>query len=172
MAKNPDRKTLTELEGAALAFITRRGPCTSYAVKEAFRTSPSEFWSGSAGAVYPLMKRLEARKLVESRADESDGRARREFSTTRAGREALRAWLTDSTRAAGLGFDPLRTRLFFSDLMPDAARRRFIEETREKMEAADPAPPAADLEYGEMLHQTWTGLRIKALKSFAAALKK
>ena len=60
-------RALTELEGAALGVVVRDGPCTSYVVKEMFRGSPSEFWSGSAGSIYPLMRRLEERGLVASK---------------------------------------------------------------------------------------------------------
>lgn len=171
MKKSAARKTLTELEGAALAIIKRRGPCTAYVVKEAFRTSPSEFWSGSAGAVYPLMKRLEARKLISSKADKSDGRARREFSVTRPGDAALTEWLTDAARASSLGFDPLRTRLFFSDLLPDGVLRKFTTDVQRAMET-ETDPPSEDLPHVQTLHTQWTQLRLKALKSFVNALKK
>jgi len=171
MTRSTARKTLTELEGAALAIVKRRGPCTAYVVKEAFRTSPSEFWSGSAGAVYPLMKRLEARRLISSKADKSDGRARREFSTTKAGDAALTEWLTDAARASGLGFDPLRTRLFFSDLLPDGALRKFAAGAQREMEAGT-EPPAGDLPHVQALHTQWTQLRLKALNAFMNALKK
>lgn len=46
----PHNMQLTEREGAALGVVLRDGPVTSYAIKELFRKSPSEFWSGSAGA--------------------------------------------------------------------------------------------------------------------------
>jgi DNA-binding PadR family transcriptional regulator len=169
MKKPAARKTLTELEGAALAIIKRRGPCTAYVVKEAFRTSPSEFWSGSAGAVYPLMKRLETRKLISSKADKSDGRARREFSVTKAGDAAITDWLTDAERASSLGFDPLRTRLFFCDLLTDGALRKFVAEVQREMEAKS-EPPAEDLDHTHALHEQWMKLRLKALKAFANSL--
>jgi DNA-binding PadR family transcriptional regulator len=51
---------LTDLEGAVLADVATRGTATSYAVAQTFSQSPSEYWSGSAGAVYPLVKRLTA----------------------------------------------------------------------------------------------------------------
>lgn len=171
MTKSAARKTLTELEGAALAIIARRGPCTAYTVKEAFRTSPSEFWSGSAGAVYPLVKRLEARKLITAKADKTDGRARREFTISKAGQNALTAWLTDAQRAAGLGFDPLRTRLFFSDLLSETALKKFIAETEKYMDVAT-APPSPELEHTSALHNAWTRMRAKALKTFADSLRK
>lgn len=165
MNRTVNQKPLTELEGTALAIIARAGSCTPYVVKEAFRNSPSEFWSGSAGAVYPMMKRLETRKLITSRADESDGRARREYTLTAGGKAAMKAWLLDADRAAGLGLDPLRTRLFFSEMMSADERETFINKTQEKMQAGTPAPDV-DLPHVKPLHTLWAQYRIKALKAF------
>lgn len=153
----------------ALAIIKREGPCTPYVVKEAFRNSPSEFWSGSAGAVYPMMKRLEARKLISSRADKADGRARRVFTLTANGRDALKKWLLDADRAASLGFDPLRSRLFFIEMMSAAERKKFLAEVQKKMDAGPP-PPKADLPHVNPLHTLWSQYRIKALKAFSKKL--
>lgn len=164
------RTSLTELEGAALAIIAREGPVTPYAVKESFRNSPSEFWSGSAGAVYPLVNRLEKRKLIAAKTDKADGRARREFSITPAGRAAMKEWLTDAGRASGMGFDPLRTRLFFSELLSPAERKAFLAAALAKLEDGAP-PPAVDLPHVKPLHDLWSRLRIKALKTFAEKVK-
>jgi DNA-binding PadR family transcriptional regulator len=49
---------LSNLEGAALATIAGRGSATAYAIAKSLSDPPSEFWSGSAGAVYPLIRRL------------------------------------------------------------------------------------------------------------------
>ncbi|MEO1135227.1 MAG: PadR family transcriptional regulator [Pseudomonadota bacterium] len=165
MNRTSKQKPLTELEGTALAIMSREGPCTPYLIKEAFRNSPSEYWSGSAGAVYPMMKRLEARKLIASRADETDGRARREFSLTAAGKTAMKAWLLNADRAAGFGFDPLRTRLFFIELMTAEERRTFLGKTREKMQGGPPAPDT-DLPHVKPLHTLWSQYRINVLKAF------
>ncbi len=170
MSGTADRKSLTELEGAALAIVAREGPMTPYAVKEAFRNSPSEFWSGSAGAVYPLISRLEKRKLISAKADKADGRARREFSITAAGRAAMKDWLVDAERAAGLGFDPLRTRLFFSDLLTPAERKSFIAAALAQMDSGPPAP-AIELPHVKPLHDLWARLRVRALKAFAEKVK-
>ncbi len=126
---------LTDLEGAALADIARRGPTTSYAVARTFAGSPSEFWSGSAGAVYPMIKRLEARGLLESVQASDGNRVRADYRITEIGREALRTWLLDADRAAGLGFDPLRTRAVHLDLVSAEERARFFDDVAERMRA-------------------------------------
>ncbi len=124
---------LTDLEGAALADIARQGLTTGYAVAKTFAGSPSEFWSGSAGAVYPMIKRLEARGLLESVQGSDGKRARTDYRITDAGRHALRVWLLDADRAAGLGFDPLRTRAVHLDLVSAEERARFFDEVAERM---------------------------------------
>src|SRR5262245_13459166 len=48
-------RNLTELEGTALGVIWAGQPCTPYRVRRVFLDSPSPSWSGSAGAIYPLI---------------------------------------------------------------------------------------------------------------------
>ncbi len=121
---------LTDLEGAALADVCRNGPCTSYAIAKNFAESPSEFWTGSAGSVYPLIKRLETRGFLRA-AGKADGeRARTDYNITANGRAALKHWLLDAQRAADIGFDPLRTRAVYLDLVSASERAKFFEEVQ------------------------------------------
>ena len=106
MKDESSRSEATELEGAVLAVIARAGSMTAYAVKEEFRSSPSSFWSGSAGAVYPLLKRLECRDWVSSRDLSETKRPKREFRITAEGRRVMAAWLTDADRASLFLVDP------------------------------------------------------------------
>ena len=84
---------LTDLEGAALAEIARRGTATSYAVANAFSGSPSEFWSGSAGAVYPMIRRLTEKGYLQVHAAATGKRRKSDYSITDSGRAALEQWL-------------------------------------------------------------------------------
>jgi len=155
------------MEGAVLAIISREQGATAYYIKEEFRRSPSDFWSGSAGAVYPLVKRLEARALLTSR-DESEGaRPKRLFKLTKTGRETLLHWLTDVDRACSLGYDPLRTRLFFSDLLNEEQLEPFLKETEERLSMATPGP-ASESALVASLHEAWSNFRRDALKAFRA----
>ncbi len=166
--KSKDR-ALTELEGATLGVVLRDGPCTSYAIKELFRASPSEFWSGSAGSIYPLMQRLETRGLVASEQGSTGRRGRREYRITAAGRRAFRSWLTDAERAAGMGYDPLRTRLVFFDRLSPKARARFRDAVLAAMEALPP-PPSGTAPGLEALHRTWNRARHEAFREILTAL--
>jgi DNA-binding PadR family transcriptional regulator len=122
-----DDTALTDLEGAVLGFIASQGAVTGYAVAREFAASPSEFWSGSAGAVYPLMQRLTARGLLAGRSGARGRRIATWYAITPAGRAELKVWLLDIERAAGMGFDPLRTRMGFIGLLSETEQRRFLD---------------------------------------------
>lgn len=150
---------LTDLEGAALAEIAKRGAATSYAIAQAFARSPSEFWSGSAGAVYPAMKRLAARRLLESSAAAAGNRQRLDYRLTDAGRAALEDWLLDARRAAGMGFDPLRSRLVHLHLVSPAQRRAFLAQVRTASAEFAAKPAFAGLPVPQRVHSTWLAAR-------------
>src|SRR6185436_18926108 len=76
------RIAATDLEQTVLGIVWRDGPCTPYHVRSVLLRSPSSHWSGSAGAIYPLVKRLEARGLARSRAVRTGRRAGREVELT------------------------------------------------------------------------------------------
>ena len=119
---------LTELEHVALAVIWRDGPCTPYHVRKQFLDSPTPRWSGSAGALYPLVRRIEEEGLVSSRAAGDDGRGSRHYRITAAGRRALVRWLRPPLESGAIGplEDPIRTRLLFVGLLSDLERSRFL----------------------------------------------
>lgn len=100
---------LTELEGSVLSELHHRGRQTAFQVRRSFSTSPSIEWRGSAGAVYPAIKRLERDGLIEGVA-KGDGRATRLLSITTAGIQTMTEWACDPTRASSVGIDPFRMR--------------------------------------------------------------
>jgi DNA-binding PadR family transcriptional regulator len=154
---------LTDLEGAALAEIESRGSTTSYVVAQTFARSPSEFWSGSAGAVYPLVKRLAARKLLEATAAATGKRARIDYRVTAAGRAALEDWLLDAQRAAGLGFDPLRTRLGHLHLVAPERRAAFLQQVRALTAETARRPAFVGQPTMMRIHQSWLQARVRWL---------
>jgi DNA-binding PadR family transcriptional regulator len=154
---------LTDLEGAALAEIASRGAATSYAVAQAFAQSPSEFWSGSAGAVYPLVKRLTVRGLLQPSKAATGKRQRVDYQITAEGRVALEAWLLDAQRAAGMGFDPLRTRLSFLHLVAAAKRRAFLADVRALSSDAAERPVFEGKPLMKKIHASWLNARAKWL---------
>ena len=121
-------RELSELEGAVLGVVRLRGPVTPYAVRAEFARSRSSHWSGSAGAIYPLLRRLERLGLLRSRAEAASRRAARLFAVTPAGERALRGWIGPPVEAwmASVAFDPIRTRILFFAVVEPQARRAFL----------------------------------------------
>ena len=134
-ATTPEPRELTELEGSVLGVVWERGPCTAYVVRKVFVDSPSPYWSGSAGAVYPLLARLERRGLVRSRAHSVGRRASRRFAITPRGLRRLQRWLGPpfADWILGVPVDPLRTRLSFLAALPAAQRATFLAEAERRV---------------------------------------
>jgi len=93
-----------------------------------FLDSPSSHWSGSAGAVYPVLERLERRGLVAAAHAPNGKRDAWTYTITPAGRGQFRAWLEPpfAPDVVSLPPDPLRTRLSFLSVLPAARRARFV----------------------------------------------
>jgi DNA-binding PadR family transcriptional regulator len=122
------RRTMSELEGCVLGLVELAGSTTAYAVCSVFLKSPSPQWSGSAGAIYPLVERLERAKLIRGTHGVVGRRGRRMLKLTAKGRAAFQSWMGSlSDRVAGVPPDPLRTRMYFLDLLPEKRRRKFVK---------------------------------------------
>jgi DNA-binding PadR family transcriptional regulator len=124
------RDELTELEHCVLGIVWRDGPMTAYEVASRFAVSLSPYWSGSAGAIYPLVKRLQKRGLILAELRAWNGSRKAMLSTTGNGEKALRSWLEPPLPddAGAPSFDPVRTRIFFLDILPVARREAFLDE--------------------------------------------
>ena len=121
--------SLSELEGVALGIVQKRQRCTAYAVRRELKQSPSTHWRASAGAIYPLLERLEKAGLLASTKDSVDGRKRRYLEVSGDGKKALRAWILhglDPEVVASV-FDPIRSRAFFMDVLSRPQRQKFVE---------------------------------------------
>jgi DNA-binding PadR family transcriptional regulator len=131
----PRRTALTELEGCVLGIVWSRGPCTAYVARREFLDSPSPYWSGSAGAVYPLLARLEDRGLVRAQARRTGGRVSRHFVVTPRGRLMLERWLGPPLPdwILGVPMDPLRTRMSFLGALPPRRRALFLAEAERQV---------------------------------------
>lgn len=100
---------LTDLEGAILIEIGFRQRTTAFKVRQAFKCSPSSDWQGSAGSVYPAIRRLVEKGLVLADAAH-DARGTQRLSLSTSGRNSLREWSLDGAAALGIGMDPFRLR--------------------------------------------------------------
>jgi DNA-binding PadR family transcriptional regulator len=124
------------------------GKRTGYEIKSLVDVSTRFFWAASYGQIYPELARLEQRGLVRGAEDRSNGRRRRAYDLTPAGKRALHEWLTSA--------EPLHIELrhegalkfFFSDVLTpeeQLAQVRNIAETHERiaaeLRAIEPAEP-------------------------------
>ena len=119
---NPARTSLataqlTPTSYLVLGLIAREGPSTPYDLKRHVTATIGHFWSFPHALLYKEPPRLkELGLLTEER--EADGRRRRLFSITDAGRRALGSWLAhpslQPTELRDLGL----LQLFFADLEP------------------------------------------------------
>ena len=153
--------------GKVILGALRGRPRSGYEIKRLVDHSTRFFWAASYGQIYPELRRLEAQGLVAGETDPSDGRRRRVYRLTPAGRGALRQWLvrremTNELRDEGL------LKLFFADALAPAealelvravrAQRREVLDRLREIEDSVPAKkgvvfPLVVLEYGIGLHQ-------------------
>lgn len=129
MSRNSDvTKELTEMEAAVLGALWQNGPCTAYLIRKEFLESVSPRWSGSAGAIYPLLKRMERIGFVESRINNRGKRSQRDYEISNTGLTVFRRWLRNLNPEAdaGLLHDPMRSKLFFLDAISKAQAERLV----------------------------------------------
>lgn len=123
----PTPPQLTPTSYLVLGLVAREGPSTPYDLKRHVAATIGHFWSFPHALLYKEPPRLvELGLLTEER--EEDGRRRRLFAITDAGREALRAWLGRPARQPTELRDLALLQLFFADLEPTAARLAIARE--------------------------------------------
>jgi len=123
---------LTELEGAILAEIHNGGHETAFQVRRAFANSLSLEWKGSAGAVYPAVRRLRARGFIAESAAH-DNRGARRLRLTASGKAALREWACDARLATSVGLDPFRLRAGVWTSLDPKRRKQLFASLREEI---------------------------------------
>lgn len=155
----PKRSERTTLEYALLGLI-REVPRTGYELRKIFVETAMAGYSGSPGAIYPALRRLEADGLIAgTERPGGPGRPGREFRLTPAGDAALQAWLARPVtrddvalrldvlmlRFAFLGFadSPDRTLDFLEQF--EAELEAFHSELERQLEAIRSAPVHARL---------------------------
>ena len=123
---------LSELEGAILLEVHLRHRRTAFEVRKVFLQSPTSDWSGSAGAIYPAIARLERNGLIV-RTQTPDGRGTRILSLTKTGVDALHEWATSPDLATRITSDPFRTRVDYLKALPAPERRAALAQIRNAM---------------------------------------
>jgi PadR family transcriptional regulator, regulatory protein AphA len=87
---------LTPTSYIVLGLIERVGEATPYELKRLVAASVGDFWSLQHAQLYTEPTRL-ARGGYLQETRERDGRRRKRYKLTAAGREALRSWVSDPT---------------------------------------------------------------------------
>lgn len=157
-----------------LGMVGMRGPSTSYDLKRAIGRSIGYFWTFPHAALYSEPQRLADMGLLDASL-EQDGRRRRTYSITEAGRAALRKWLASPTNEHFQMRDVAELKLFFSELgdpghvqklareqvAQHEQRIRVYEEMRDKYGQVEAlAPRMVTLRLG--LEMEWAALRFWA----------
>lgn len=104
---------------------------SGYEIRKTIEQSVGFFWGESYGQLYPTLKKLVAEGLVTADGPDTGIRARRAYSITPAGSEALKQWLAVPFRD-----DPPRNefllKLFFGDQAAPAISVGHIREFQQK----------------------------------------
>jgi len=117
---------LTPTSYLVLGLLAREGPSTPYDLERHVAATLGNFWSFPHTLLYSEPQRLVALGMVRE-TREQDGRRRRIFAITPAGRAALGTWLDEPAGAPTELRDLGLLQLFFSDLAPASARLRLAE---------------------------------------------
>jgi DNA-binding PadR family transcriptional regulator len=123
------RRHLSELECFTLGLVWQIGPCTPYVIRKWMLDSPSTQWSGSAGAIYPLVRRLEGYGLLRARQEATGRRNHETYSITQAGLKALKQWIGPplADEAVTVAYDPLRSRARFLGTLTRRQQLAWLE---------------------------------------------
>jgi PadR family transcriptional regulator, regulatory protein AphA len=80
----------------AILGLLSEGPLTGYDIKGEVETRLAHFWSESFGHIYPMLRRLHERGLVDREVERQEGRPdRKVYSLTANGRAALEGWFAE-----------------------------------------------------------------------------
>lgn len=125
----------SELEMVVIGIVWKRGSCTAYAILKEFVESPSSHFSGSAGAVYPLVERLTKDGLLIQEREKRGKRSRSVYKTSRSGLARLRRWLAPpmSDDAVMANYDSIRTRMYFLSALKPDQQIEFLEDAQLKL---------------------------------------
>lgn len=138
-------RRLTTTSYAVLGLVESCQPATPYDLKQAAQVSVFHFWSIPHTVIYSESRRLAEQGLLSERQEE-EGRRRRVYRITAAGKKALDAWIAEPPEGLYELRDPGLLKLFFGadpkrlatgQLEAHGERLRLYEEM---MKAGDELP--------------------------------
>jgi DNA-binding PadR family transcriptional regulator len=150
------KSQLTDDEGAFLALVIRVEPATAYQLSKIYAESPVSNFGTSKGKIYPLIRRMKARKLLASEAVAEDRRGSELLRSTAAGRKAVRRWVMEIRPTHLLPEDPLRTKLQSFDLLAPEEQREWVAQARaalaEKLDEVEQYGKGVTVPYKDLVH--------------------
>lgn len=178
---------LTPFEHVLLGLVCL-SPASGYDLKRIFATTPTGVYQPSSGALYPALRRLEAKALIQAGppgAATGSARRRRVYEPTEAGRSAHLDWLrtpvAPDTVARDLGLHLMRFVMMEYAFAPDevlgflTSLKDALAASTAQLEryAAAPAQPPGRhprlaLDHGLAIHRAslrWAEDTIAALRS-------
>ena len=126
---------LTDDEATALSLLQRIQPATAYQIGKIYAASPVSNYGTSKGKIYPLIRRLKERGLLQSQPVAGDARGAEWLTCTAKGRQALRQWIKSIRPTHTLLEDPLRTMLQSIDLLRPSEKMKWVEAAQAALSA-------------------------------------
>jgi DNA-binding PadR family transcriptional regulator len=178
---------LTPFEHVLLGLVCL-SPASGYDLKHTFASTPAGAYQPSSGALYPALRRLEAKALIQAKPPDSatrSARRRRVYESTGAGQTAHLAWLgapvEPATVVRDLGLHLMRF-VMMENAFPAEEVLGFLTSLRDALAAslahleryvAAPAQPVGRhprlaLEHGLAIHRAtigWADDAMAALRS-------
>ncbi len=130
---------LTPFEHVLLGLICL-SPSSGYDLKRMFAATPMGVYQPSSGALYPALRRLEAKGLVRAKPDAASksARHRRVYELTQAGRTAHMTWLRrpvePATVAQDLGLHLMRF-VMMEHMVPREEVLGFLHDLKDALAA-------------------------------------
>lgn len=121
---------LSHLAYIALGVVARDQPCSAYNVMQAFKGSTSSYYSGSAGAIYPLVQRLHKSGYLKKGRPVTGARGKDVYSISAKGNRVLKDWILTPHLEQDVLFsvDLLRVRMQFLGCLDTDDKSKFFDE--------------------------------------------
>lgn len=118
---------------AILGWLSK-GSMSGYDIKKMVNNVSPFYWSESNAQIYPILKKLEAEGMVDSKIDKNSGaRQRRIYSLTGKGLQHLKQWLKRPVEPCPYR-EELLLKLTMSDRMPIDTLINHLEDYREQLQ--------------------------------------
>ncbi len=124
---------LTDDEGTFLSLLVRVQPTTAYQLSKIYAESPVSNFGISKGKIYPLIRRLKDKRLIQA-AKTEDNRGTESLAVTRMGDQAVRQWVLEMRSSHMLLEDPLRTKVQAFDMLSVDEQIEWVESAKAALE--------------------------------------